>query len=113
MPLQGLLKPSCKGFLNKLIIGNFMSQNIFDFIFSIAKERFDSGRPTRIPDVTVMANDAGFRTRKGKTYQAGARGFYRVVADACRFFQRKGNPEYWKIRELLNSSGRYSWRKGK
>lgn|GEM_PF-5797012 len=90
-----------------------MSQNIFDFIFSIAKERFDSGRPTRIPDVTVMANDAGFRTRKGKTYQAGARGFYRVVADACRFFQRKGNPEYWKIRELLNSSGRYSWRKGR
>ena len=90
-----------------------MSQNIFDFIFSIAKERFDSGRATRIPEVTVMANTAGFRTRKGKTYQVGARGFYRVVSDACKSYQQKGNPEYWKIRELLNSSGQYSWRKDK
>ena len=31
-----------------------MSQNIFDFIFSIAKERFDSGRATRIPDVSFV-----------------------------------------------------------
>ena len=90
-----------------------MSQNIFDFIFSIAKERFDSGRATRIPDVTVMANDAGFRTRKGGTYQVKARGFYRVVSDACKRKQKEGDPEYWKIREMLNSFGRYSWRKDK
>ncbi len=90
-----------------------MSQNIFDFIFSIAKERFDSARPMRVQEVTALANSAGFRTRKGKTYQVGARGFYRVVSDACKSYQRAGNPEYWKIRELLNSSGRYSWRKDK
>jgi len=86
-------------------------KNMFDFIFSVAKQRWAISKPMRIPELTAMANDAGFRTREGRLYRVGKRGFYRVVSEAYADRQKAGDPEAWKIAEFRDAAGKYPWKK--
>ena len=86
-----------------------MNGNLMDFIFSIARERWRSRRITGIPEVRILANEAGFRTQKGEPYCG--RGFYKIVAAACRAKRSQGCSDFWTISELRGASGKYLWKK--
>ncbi len=86
-------------------------RHIFDFIASVAKQRVDSNNPMRIPELTSLANAAGFTSKKGLPYCVGGRGFYRVVSDAYASKHKSGDSAAWKILELLDAAGKYHWKK--
>lgn len=87
-------------------------KNVFDFIASVAEQMVDSGKPIRIPELTALANAAGFRSKKGLPYCVGGRGFYRVVSDAYASVRGSGDSGAWKILEFQDSAGKYRWKKG-